>query len=126
MKRRNLLGLLSVIPFAGPALSSTAEPADEWESDVCVIGAGLAGITAAIAAKTAGAANVCVLEKESLLEGHSTISTGYFSAVRHMPGHDAEYRAAVDSMIADMEKTGERAQEPRTHPDPRREFRGSV
>ena len=74
MKRRNLLGLLSVIPFAGPALSSTAEPADEWESDVCVIGAGLAGITAAIAAKTAGAANVCVLEKESLLEGHSTIS----------------------------------------------------
>ena len=37
MKRRNLLGLLSVIPFAGPALSSTAEPADEWESDVCVI-----------------------------------------------------------------------------------------
>lgn len=23
-----------------------------------------------------------------------------------MPGHDAEYRAAVDSMIADMEKTG--------------------
>ncbi len=106
MKRRNLLGLLSVIPFAGPALSSTAEPADEWESDVCVIGAGLAGLTAAIAAITAGAANVCVLEKESLLEGHSTISTGYFSAVRHMPGHDAEYRAAVDSMIADMEKTG--------------------
>ena len=51
MKRRNLLGLLSVIPFAGPALSSTAEPADEWESDVCVIGAGLAGLTAAIAAK---------------------------------------------------------------------------
>ena len=106
MKRRSLLAALSVIPFAGPALSSTAEPADEWESDVCVIGAGLAGITAAIAAKTAGAANVCVLEKESLLEGHSTISTGYFSAVRHMPGHDAEYRAAVDSMIADMEKTG--------------------
>ena len=80
MKRRSLLAALSVIPFAGPALSSTAEPADEWESDVCVIGAGLAGITAAIAAKTAGAANVCVLEKESLLEGHSTISTGYFSA----------------------------------------------
>lgn len=56
--------------------------------------------------KPPGAANVCVLEKESLLEGHSTISTGYFSAVRHMPGHDAEYRSAVDSMIADMEKTG--------------------
>lgn len=107
MKRRNLLGLLSVIPFAGPALSSTAEPpAEEWSSDVCVIGAGLAGLTAAIAAKTSGSVNACVLEKESLLEGHSTISTGYFSAVRHMPGHDAEYRAAVDSMIADMEKTG--------------------
>lgn len=123
MKRRNLLGLLSVIPFAGPALSSTAEPADEWESDVCVIGAGLAGLTAAIAAKTAGAANVCVLEKESLLEGHSTISTGYFSAVRHMPGHDAEYRAAVDSMIADMEKNRKRAREPGVDPDSRREFR---
>ena len=107
MKRRSLIAALTVIPFAGPALSSTAEPpSDEWRTDVCVIGAGLAGLTAAIAAKTAGAASVCVLEKESLLEGHSTISTGYFSAVRHMPGHEPEYRAAVASMIADMEKTG--------------------
>ena len=50
------------------------------EADVIVIGAGAAGLSAAIAAAEAGA-SVVVVEKQPEVGGNTLISGGYFAAV---------------------------------------------
>ncbi len=50
-------------------------------ADVIVIGAGLAGLSAAVSAREAGARRVLILEKDVMIGGHSIMSSGYFNAV---------------------------------------------
>lgn len=50
-------------------------------ADVIVVGAGLAGLSAAVSAREAGARRVLILEKDVMIGGHSIMSSGYFNAV---------------------------------------------
>ena len=75
ISRRKLVGAAGLLPpFAAAFTLSSAVKASEPEmSDaescsVAVIGAGAAGLAAAIAAKEAGAVRVVVLEKTALAE----------------------------------------------------------
>ena len=63
----------------GPAttLEAAARPLD---ADVIVVGSGLAGLSAAIAAREAGAARVIILEKLPIAGGHGRVSSGSFAA----------------------------------------------
>ena len=61
------------------AEEQTAPDHDRW--DVIVVGAGLAGLSAAVAAREVGARRVALLEKDALIGGHSIMSSGYFNAV---------------------------------------------
>ena len=65
-------------------LDATAGPVvaynDSYDTDVCVVGSGGAGFTAAIAAVQAGA-NVVILEKCSIDGGSTNVSEGALNAV---------------------------------------------
>lgn len=85
---RKLVGAAGLLPpFAAAFTLSSAVKASEPEmSDaescsVAVIGAGAAGLAAAIAAKEAGAVRVVVLEKTALAGGHMMVSSGMLNAV---------------------------------------------
>ena len=88
MKRRVFLSGFLTASFAAlcPARTALAEEkslpsSDGW--DVIVVGSGLAGLSAAVAAREAGARRVALLEKDVLIGGHSIMSSGYFNAVAH-------------------------------------------
>lgn len=49
--------------------------------DVIVVGSGVAGLSAACSALQSGAGNVLILEKSSVVGGHSILSTGYVSGI---------------------------------------------
>lgn len=110
MKRRALVaGLASAAALGGGLGAAGARPQgprSDGPADVLVVGSGLAGLSAAVSAREAGAARVVVLEKDYLLGGHSAIANGYFAAVRLGGRSRAEYEQAVRAMIADMNQTG--------------------
>ena len=56
------------------------EPADNQQADIVVIGAGGAGMTAAIQAVQDGATDVVILEKMPVTGGNTTRSTGGLNA----------------------------------------------
>lgn len=68
---------------AGSGVDSDLRPTDERvRVDVVVAGTGAAGLSAALAAREAGAEKVLVIEKLPLAGGHTLISSGSFSAAR--------------------------------------------
>lgn len=88
ISRRKLVGAAGLLPpFAAAFTLSSAVKASEPETSdaescsVAVIGAGAAGLAAAIAAKEAGAVRVVVLEKTALAGGHMMVSSGMLNAV---------------------------------------------
>ncbi len=101
---------LGAIP-AAPLLAQAAAPAEESKAaagkppraydrygrlrsqvfDVVVIGAGGAGLAAAVAAREAGAASVVVLEKAAVAGGHAMVSSGSGNA------YDPEGQARMGS-----------------------------
>lgn len=98
---------------AGTTAESTAEQttaadntADAMQADIVVIGAGGAGMTAAIQAVQDGATNVVILEKMPIVGGNTTRSTGGLNAA------DTTYQEAdgiedsVDLFVEDTMKGG--------------------
>ena len=69
-----ILGLSAGHSWCGPQEILAA-------ADVIVVGAGLAGLSAAVSAREAGARRVLILEKDVMIGGHSIMSSGYFNAV---------------------------------------------
>ena len=69
-----ILGLTAGPSWCGPQEILAA-------ADVIVVGAGLAGLSAAVSAREAGARRVLILEKDVMIGGHSIMSSGYFNAV---------------------------------------------
>lgn len=80
ISRRTVLGsaALAFTPFHRASAQGRFNIERLW--DVIIIGSGLAGLSAAVAARESGAKNVLVLEKTHLLGGHSKCSTGSFCA----------------------------------------------
>ena len=81
---------LGGLPVAAPgaegaegASAAARRAADERvRADVVVVGTGAAGLSAALAAREAGAGHVLVIEKLPLAGGHTLISSGSVSAAR--------------------------------------------
>lgn len=76
-RRQLLAGILGLT--AGPSWCGPQEILAA--ADVIVVGAGLAGLSAAVSAREAGARRVLILEKDVMIGGHSIMSSGYFNAV---------------------------------------------
>ena len=88
--------------FAASGAEETAETEDVvYEADVVVVGAGGAGMTAAITAADAGA-TVVVLESQALVGGNSARSTGGMNAAKTewQDANSFEQAAGVNATLA--------------------------
>ena len=111
MQRRHLLAAsgLGALSLSAPALlraQSAKEVPAIW--DVIVVGAGGAGLAAAVAATQAGAKHVLVLERGFTLGGHTILSTGFMGAIQRDPRESPErWEKTIESSMALFEKVGE-------------------
>ena len=100
MKKQKLIAIVLVVLLLAVSLAScfasadgsaasgasssapapTAAPAEDQSADIVVIGAGGAGMTAAIQAVQDGATNVVIVEKMPQTGGNTTRSTGGLNA----------------------------------------------
>ena len=78
MHRRTLLRGSLALALGLPAM--TAAESEPW--DVVVLGAGLAGISAAVSAREAGAERVLILEKTAVAGGHALLAPGTIASAR--------------------------------------------
>ncbi len=111
MKRRDLVLAAAGLLAAGrPLLAAAAPPSIEdltagvW--DVVVAGSGLAGLTAAIAAREAGASRVLVIEKGPLVGGHSAFSSGSFAVLSPRLQAAQGIVDPIETWIADCRRIG--------------------
>ena len=87
LRRRLLVAGAAAALCPAHALAGHREDLQQdW--DVIVIGTGMAGLTAAVSAREAGAVRVLLLEKGPLVGGHSIYSSGSVSAVAPSRSHD--------------------------------------
>ena len=112
MKRRVFLSGFLTASFAAlcPARTALAEEkslpsSDGW--DVIVVGSGLAGLSAAVAAREAGARRVALLEKDVLIGCHSIMSSGYFNAVDPKRQAPQGINDSVELMVRQSLEVGE-------------------
>lgn len=103
MKRRDFLCAVAGRAVL-PGLANSAPLVRSY--DLIVIGSGVAGLTAAVSAIENGLRRVLVLEKTSVIGGHSILSTGYVSAVRRGGASKKEFDKAVKSFAEDFRRIG--------------------
>lgn len=106
MRRRILLGALAcgALPLGAPLARAQGAGA---AYDVAVVGAGIAGFAAAIAAREAGAARVIILEKGPMVGGHSVFAAGSLAFVddkRQSPENRG--KDSVELFVADAREVG--------------------
>ena len=102
------LGLLTgcvVLPAAAVAGSAggATSTTPTQDADVLVIGAGTAGLSAAIAAREAGAERVLILEKLPITGGHGIYSSGSVAVARRRPeaaDPDRDIRLMTEEILA--------------------------
>lgn len=75
LTRRTLISLAALLPVI------QVEAASSERFDVIVVGAGIAGLAAAVSAAESGAKRVLVLEKGPMIGGHAIYADGTVSAV---------------------------------------------
>jgi fumarate reductase flavoprotein subunit len=93
-----------------PATLPARQPVVE-QADVVVIGAGAAGMTAAITAHDAGA-KVIVLEKQPITGGNSMLAAGGMNAAETKYQKEKGIKDSVDLMIQDTMKGGNNMNDP--------------
>ena len=87
---------------------ASREPAPD-AADVCdvvVVGAGAAGLAAAVSAKGAGAKRVVVLEKGALAGGHMIVSSGMLNALDPEGQKRAHRKDSVEQFFRDTYEGG--------------------
>ncbi len=122
MKRRRILSALTVVPaLSAPwarllAAEPTADALDSTDAntlyDVVVVGSGLAGLTAALTARTAGAARVLILEKSAIVGGHSALASGSIAFVDPVRQRAQGIVDSVDKFVEDARAAGGAIDEP--------------
>ena len=98
--------IFSVMLAAALLLAALAIPAVAEEADVVIIGAGGAGLSAALEAAAQGAEHVVVLEMTGKTGGSLNFTSGSMSAANTIIQQEDGIEDTVESYIADILKTG--------------------
>ena len=98
--------ILSLILAAALALVAFALPAVAEDADIVIIGAGGAGLSAALEAAAQGAQRVVVLEMTGKTGGSLNFTSGSMSAANTIIQQEDGIEDTVESYIADILKTG--------------------
>lgn len=94
------------------AAAEETKTEDEYEADVVVIGAGGAGMTAAIQAAQDGETNVVILEKMPVTGGNTTRSTGGLNAAYTKYQKEQGIEDSVELFVEDTMKGGKNLNDP--------------
>lgn len=105
MRRRDLLAAAALSSF-GTVTARASLPAPAAVHDLVIVGTGIAGLSAAVAAAQSGVKDILLLEKSTTLGGHSILSSGYVTAVIRDPNHPERGEKAVSEMIRAMNFCG--------------------
>lgn len=111
MNRRELIATAGVYALTGLSGFHQAQARSDFVYDVVVIGSGIAGFSAAVSAKQAGAQNVLVLEKGPIIGGHSVFASGSLAFIdpkRQLKGVED----SVDLFVQDARTVGGDIDEP--------------
>lgn len=103
MKKKTLVMILSAALIL-PMLVGCGSKSET--ADIVVIGAGGAGLSAAVQAKQDGVSNVVVLEKMPMVGGNTNRATGGLNAAESQQQKDKNIEDTVDVMIKDTMKGG--------------------
>lgn len=98
--------IFSVMLAAALLLAALSIPAMAEEADVVIIGAGGAGLSAALEAAAQGAEHVVVLEMTGKTGGSLNFTSGSMSAANTIIQQEDGIEDTVESYIADILKTG--------------------
>ena len=110
MKKRSIASTLATIIVSSFTLVSCGTKKEA--TDVVIIGAGGAGLAAAVQAKQAGAENIIVLEKMPMTGGNTNKATGGMNAAESTPQKNAGIEDTIEIMIADTMKGGKNLNDP--------------
>ncbi|MFU0842904.1 MAG: FAD-binding-2 domain-containing protein [Burkholderia sp.] len=108
-RRRLLTAAAAAAALPRAALSSEEDALAGFPPfwDVIVIGSGIAGLTAAVAAREAGAKSVLVLEKGPLAGGHSIYSSGSIAVLSPKRQKRYGFEDSEDLWVEDAIKAGD-------------------
>lgn len=110
MKKRSIALTLATIIVSSFTLVSCGTKKES--TDIVIIGAGGAGLAAAVQAKQAGAENIIVLEKMPMTGGNTNKATGGMNAAESTPQKNAGIEDSIETMIADTMKGGKNLNDP--------------
>ncbi|MGL4773326.1 MAG: flavocytochrome c [Clostridium sp.] len=105
MKKR-VLSMVLAAAIMVPTLSLVGCGGKKEAADIVVIGAGGAGLSAAVQAKQDGAENVVVLEKMPMVGGNTNRATGGLNAAETEQQNAKEIQDSIQTMIDDAMKGG--------------------
>ena len=111
LSRRSLIRGAAVLPATGLGLVSTADASSSSKPkfdeiyDVVIIGSGFSGLTAALAAREAGA-SAAVFEKMAFVGGNSSLSGGMFAVPGSSVQKEQGIKDSPEALMADMERIG--------------------
>lgn len=103
--KKKILAVMMVLTIAIPVLALTGCKKTE-SADVVVIGAGGAGLSAAVQAKQDGAKNVVVLEKMPMVGGNTNRATGGLNAAETEQQKAKGIKDSIETMYEDTMKGG--------------------
>lgn len=110
MKKKSIALALATVLMSSFMISCGTTKAES--TDIVVIGAGGAGLAAAVQAKQDGAENIIVLEKMPMTGGNTNKATGGMNAAESTPQENAGIEDSVETMIADTMKGGKDLNDP--------------
>lgn len=120
MKTRKFVLTLGVVAMTTTALLGCSKNeveevtpvVTEENANLVVIGAGGAGLSAAVQASQEGVENIIVLEKMPLTGGNTNKATGGMNAAESTPQADAGIEDSIQTMIEDTMKGGKELNDP--------------
>ncbi|HAX71947.1 MAG TPA: flavocytochrome c [Firmicutes bacterium] len=112
MKFNKLLTMMSIAALSFASLVACGNSTPTESADLVVVGAGGAGLAAAVQASQAGVENIIVLEKMPLTGGNTNKATGGMNAAESTPQEVAGIEDSIETMIADTLKGGKDLNDP--------------
>ena len=112
MKKRSLALVLATVISASFVFAGCGTSTKTETTDIVVIGAGGAGLSAAVQAKEDGAENIIVLEKMPMTGGNTNKATGGMNAAESTPQKEQGIEDTIQTMIDDTMAGGKDLNDP--------------
>ena len=112
MRKRKILIVLGLTVMTLTTMVACGTKRASEKADIVVIGAGGAGLAAAVQAKQDGAGDIIVIEKMAMVGGNTNKATGGMNAAESNPQKESGIDDSIETMIEDTMKGGKQLNDP--------------